>query len=479
MTAIKVPTTSDGLMEVLSDPAKVQEYFSEGAVKNGITKDFLDTYAKMARKSNPDTDEDMRTQVQSVLFDMIRDNGGGKKAMLDLGSSLSFRGGKPELTLTGEGAVAKGKGAVYNKASAGAQFERDVKADDRFGSIGEYCRAIREEARPSASKDRDVLLRKLNNVRAFQNSFGSEDPGAGGFLIPEVMRSELLQLALEESIVRSNATVIPMNTLRVPIPMVDETSHSTSLFGGVQFYWEEEGASITESNATFGRVQLEARKLSGYFTVPNELLADAPGFSAWFDQRVPAGLAWFEDVAFLTGDGAGKPMGCIGAQNPAYVQVDRKTTSALNWQDLVTMYSRMLPQSLKTAVWVCAIDVFPALAQITLATPGIWMGGYGAPTAANAPPINILGRPVYFTEKVGPNNSVGDISFVDFSYYLLGDRQSVSVASSEHVAFQQDKTAYKLIERVDGRPWVQSPLTPHNGSSATLTPYVGLSATHT
>lgn len=476
MTAIKVPTTSDGLMEVLSDPAKVREYFSEGSVKNGTTKEFLDAYAKQARYSNPDTDEDMRTQVQSIMFDMIRDNGGGRKPVGDLGKMLSFRGGRPELQLTGDRAVAKGRGAVYNKASAGAKFERDVKEEDRFASIGDYCRAIREEARPSASKDRDDLLRKLNNVRAFQNSFGSEDPGAGGFLIPEVMRSELLQLALEESVVRSRATVIPMSTLRVPIPMVDDTSHSTSVFGGVQFYWEEEAASITESAATFGRVQLEARKLSGYFTTPNELLADAPGFGAWFDQRVPAGLAWFEDVAFLTGNGAGKPLGCIGGPNPAYVEITRKTTSHVNWDDIRNMYARMLPQSLKSAVWIASIDTFPDLANMTLSgsAPGVWLGGYAAADASDAPPVSILGRPVFFTEKVGPLGSPGDLSFVDFSYYLIGDRQAVSVSSSEHVAFQQDKTAYKLIERVDGRPWVQTPLTPHNGSSSTLSPYVGI-----
>ena len=64
---------------------------------------------------------------------------------------------------------------------------------------------------------------------------------------------------------------------------------------------------------------LDAKKLTGFFKVPNELLADAPAFSGWFDSRIPAGLAWCEDVAFLTETGAGTPMGVIGAQNPAYM----------------------------------------------------------------------------------------------------------------------------------------------------------------
>lgn len=471
MTKINVPGTSEGLMEVLSDHAQLNTFFSASAVADGTTKEFLDAYAKHYVKKNPDTQDDLRTQVQSTLFDMIRENGGGSKPPVDL---FNFSTGRPQLSPGGTAAISKGKGALYNKNAPGAAFEASVKEEDRFGSIGEYMQAIREEARPTSTKNRAELLRKLENVRSFQNSFSSEDPGSGGFLIPEIMRSELLQLALEESLVRSRATVIPMSSLRVPVPTVDDTSHATSVFGGVQFYWTEEAASLTESTASFGRVVLDAKKLTGFFKVPNELLADAPAFSGWFDSRVPAGLAWFEDVAFLTESGVGTPLGVIGAQNPAYVSVTRTTSSHIKWADIVGMYARMLPTSLPNAVWIASIDSFPEIAQLSLSTPGIWMGGYNAATAADAPPVTIMGRPVYFTEKVTALGSLGDLSFVDLSYYLIGDRQAVSVASSDQFAFQSDQTAYRLIERVDGRPWVQSALTPHNGSSSTLSPYVGI-----
>jgi HK97 family phage major capsid protein len=173
----------------------------------------------------------------------------------------------------------------------------------------------------------------------------------------------------------------------------------------------------------------------------------------------------------------------VGAQNAAYVQVDRTTVETVKYADIVGMYARMLPTSLKNAIWIASIDVFPQLAQMSLSTPGVWMGGYNVPGVADAPPITIFGRPVYFTEKVpslinGGNGNTGDISFVDPTYYLIGDRQAISVAASEHAFFQNDQTAYRLTERVDGRPWLQSAITPHNGG-ASLSPYVGLSAAHT
>lgn len=479
---LTIPTTAEGLQEILTSPAKVKDYFSEGAVRNGVTKQFLDAYSAQYSRSNPDTVAHTREQVQAVVAEMLRDAGAGRR--LNLSNSVTFQNGKPTLTFSPDGtaAISKGKGAVYNRYSPGAQLEEKFKPEDRFGSIGEYLQAIQEEARPSARVNRKDLLAKLERIREFQNSFTEEDPGAGGFLVPEVMRSELLQLALEKSIVRSRATVIPMSTLRVPVPIVDDTSHVSSLFGGVVFYWTQEAASLTESQARYGRIQLEARKLTGFFKVPNELLADAPAFSAWFDSRVPEGLAWYEDLAFMTGDGAEKPQGFVSS--PGYVSIDRAATNSISYADIVTMYSRMLPTSLNNAVWIASIDSFPYLAQLTgpSGNPGIWLGGWAARDASDAPPINILGRPVYFTEKVPATTTAGgaagDLSFVDLSYYLIGDRQSVSVASSEHFVFQNDQTAFRLIERVDGRPWLQTALTPHNGGP-TLSAYVGLSATHT
>jgi len=467
MTKIVIPTGSAELEEMLNTPQVLKNVMSDPDTR----KEFLSKYAVVTMEKDGSLKQQISEQLQLGMAEFVRENGLGGGHPLNRAGLVN---GKPGLSADGTPVISRGKGAVYNKYSPGAGFEATFKAEDRFGSIGEYCQAIREEARPTSNPGRKTLLQKLENVRSFQNSFGSEDPGAGGFLVPEIMRSELLQLALEESIVRSRATVIPMSTLRVPIPTVDDTSHVSSLFGGVEYYWAEESSSLTESQASFGRVVLDAKKLTGFFKVPNELLADAPAFSGWFDTRVPAGLAWSEDVAFLTETGAGTPMGCIGAQNPSYVQAARAGANLIAWADIVGMYARMLPQSLSTAVWIASIDTFPQLALMSQTNPGIWLGGWAARDASDAPPVNIMGRPVIFTEKVPKLGTVGDISFVDLSYYLIGDRQAMAISASEHYAFQNDQTAYRIIERVDGRPWLQSALTPHNGSTSTLSAFVGL-----
>ena len=91
--------------------------------------------------------------------------------------------------------------------------------------------------------------------------------------------------------------------------------------------------------------------------------------------------------------------------------------------------------------------------------------------------MQLLGPPIYITEKVPANDATNDLSLVDFSHYLIGDRQVIQADSSPHFKFSSDKTAYKILERVDGRPWVNTALTPRNNSSNTLSPYVGVGPT--
>ncbi|TMC47286.1 MAG: phage major capsid protein, partial [Chloroflexi bacterium] len=79
------------------------------------------------------------------------------------------------------------------------------------------------------------------------------------------------------------------------------------------------------------------------------------------------------------------------------------------------------------------------------------------------------------SEKVGPLGTPGDVAFIDPKYYLIGDRMEMQVSASEHYKFANDKTAYRVVSRVDGRPWLQSPITPKNGGP-TLSPVVLLAA---
>jgi HK97 family phage major capsid protein len=300
-------------------------------------------------------------------------------------------------------------------------------------------------------------------------------PSEGGFLVPETLRAELLRVSLESSVVRKRARVIPMETLRVPIPMLDSTTNNGSVFGGMIAYWTEESAALTESLARFGRVMLEANKLTGFAIAPNELLTDSLlSYVALIDQLWPEALAFFEDLGFIRGTGVGEPLGFLN--NPATVVVPKQTgqpAATIMWENVVAMYSRMLPASLNRAVWYVSPDTFPQLATMALSVgtggSAVWLNN-----GVSGPPATILGRPVEISEKFNTVGTQGDIVFADPGYYIIGDRQQMSARSSEEYRFANDQTAFRIIERVTGRPWIQSAITPANGSTNTLSPFVEL-----
>lgn len=453
MTASTViPTSATELEEMLSDSAKMQELFKDTA-KFG---EFITNYARTSMEKDQSIATQVKEETQRVLRDWLKETGGGAGVPLDLAPESPFP---------------SPRNALYSKKAPGAAVDKAKLFEDHtefFASIWHGNRT------PEAA----AMQNKLHEIR---NAFGSTVPSDGGFLIPETLRSDLLRVALETAVVRPRARVVPMDSLTVPFPTIDSTSNASNVYGGVTAFWTEEAAALTESSAKFGRVKLEAKKLTAYTEVPNELFTDSiVSLQMFIDEVFPEALAWFEDIAFMRGSGVGEPLGFLNAA--AAVEVAKETSQAADtilWANIVKMFSRMLPTSIGRAVWIAHIDTFPQLAQMShtvknvAGTENVGGGPIWLNDGTVGPPMAILGRPVFFTEKAETVGDAGDLNFVDLGYYLIGDRQSISAMTSPHFKFQNDQTAIRFIERVDGRPWIQSAITPNKGSN-TLTPFVKL-----
>jgi HK97 family phage major capsid protein len=443
---IAIPTEQSELEELLSDKTKVQALQTEGQFL-----DVIKAYAKNVAQKDTDLAEQVKTETQRILAEYLRENGDNK--------ALS------RLSKEGADAVTTTARAHFSPKAQGAKFSAEAYG----GSLSQFLLDISPKAYMTAE-----LAAKRENLKNAAASSG--EPASGGFLVPEAFRAELLSLSLEASVVRPRARIVPMETSRVIYPYIDDTSHATNVFGGVQGYWTPESGQMTDVAASFGRLALEAWKLTAFANVPNELIADsAVSFEAFIRSTFPQALAYFADVAFLSGSGAGQPLGILTAGNGARVSVAKETNQPADtivWENLVKMYARMLPQSLGSAVWVVSPDVFPELATMALSV-GTGGGPVWLSNGVGGPPATILGRPVIISEKVENLGDKGDINFIDFSYYLVGDRQAMTVASSEHFRFQNGETSFKFVERLDGRPWLQSALTPRNGGP-TLSPFVTL-----
>lgn len=335
-----------------------------------------------------------------------------------------------------------------------------------------------EVVRGLAGYAKAVYLREHNMGLddAIVKALGESSGATGGFFVPIEFKPELLRLVIEGQVVRPRATIIPMTTDTAWIPRIRDTSHVGSIHGGVAGTWTKENTTLTQNEPRAGQVQLIPKKFSDYILVANELIQDsAIAIPALLGVVLREGLGFFEDISAISGNGSGQMLGY--QSSPALISVTRNTTSHIKYADLTAMYSRMFPASVNRGVWVCSPACFPDLANLSVpvGTGGsaVWITNYT--TAVGAPPATIFGRPLIISEKVPTLGTANDITFCDFSYYLIGDRMTMALTTSEHVAFAADQTAFRIIERLDGQPWIDSALTPNNGG-ATLSAFVGLAA---
>lgn len=164
----------------------------------------------------------------------------------------------------------------------------------QFKSFGEFLATVKD-------KPNDGRL-----VKALSEGTDS----LGGFLVPQQFAKQILMNSLEKAIIRRFATVIPMASDTINIPKVTDTTHASDVYGGLVGVWVEESGSATVDEPTFGQLKLIAKKLLLYTETSNELLADsAIALEALILKLFGDTLAYYEDQAFIDGDGVGKPLG--------------------------------------------------------------------------------------------------------------------------------------------------------------------------
>jgi HK97 family phage major capsid protein len=267
--------------------------------------------------------------------------------------------------------------------------------------------------------------------------------------------------------------VVPMAARSIQVPYLDATNvptaGDTAYYGGLVARWAEEAATENETEPLFRQLELVAHELAGYSLMSNALLEDNGIALEELLVRIFGGaIAWFEDYAFLRGDGVGKPLGVSNA--PAAISVTRNGANAFVLIDAGKMLAKLLPGwSAKTTCWVVHPSVLAQLVLMVSTAAGVgWLDNL-----RDNIPMQLLGLPVCISEKLPALGTAKDVLLVDFRHYLIGDRKQVEVAYSEHFKFTNNQGTWRFVHRVDGQPWLRNVITLSDATS-TVSPYVYL-----
>lgn len=133
--------------------------------------------------------------------------------------------------------------------------------------------------------------------KAREKALGTADPTAGGFLVPNQISADVIELLRPAAVVRSlGPNVIPMPNGKLEIPRI--TAGATAAYVG-------ENANITKSEERFGLLRLAFRKLACVVPISNDLIRHAsPNADMIVRDDVVRALASREDKAFLRDNGS-------------------------------------------------------------------------------------------------------------------------------------------------------------------------------
>lgn len=138
--------------------------------------------------------------------------------------------------------------------------------------------------------------------------------------------------------------------------------------------------------------------------------------------------------------------------HPGVTHIDRVEAGRIRFEDLLNMSSELPNMFDSGAVWMMKKEVFNSLRKQKddQGRPVIDLGG-GYNDFSQGIAGYIIGYPVIMSDyKTAALGSEGDVVLGDWKHYFIGERSSISIEMSRHVAFQHNRTAFRCTSRLGG-----------------------------
>ncbi|MFQ5834318.1 MAG: phage major capsid protein [bacterium] len=310
------------------------------------------------------------------------------------------------------------------------------------------------ESAPNSNKGSEFSFARFYNAIAHKNmnlapyefkALGESTGSGGGFIVPEEYLGDLRDRITAQSVVRGMGPTV--------YPMVSDTLLVPKITGGATAVWVGENAQITESQNTFGQLQLIAKLLAALVKVSNQLISDSnPAVETAVRKDTVKVLALAEDIAFLGGSGsANQPTGIINTTGVAEVTLGANGATPTFDNIYDTLYQVELANGVASG-WVMHPRTKNTLTKIKDSN-GQYI--YNVSPSIKEPDT-LVGLPVKLTTQVPINLTVGSSS--DCSYVIcaqwdeavIGERAGIEFAAdTSGTAFEFYQTWIRAIERID------------------------------
>lgn len=327
---------------------------------------------------------------------------------------------------------------------------------DKTKSFGQYCQLVyKSMASNTESNTRAEACKALETV--YKSTQQVADGTLGGYLVPQEFIEQLIEMP-------GYPTEFSKRTVRVPItgsgqvmlPALDQSitpdgNGQTSANAGVNVFWSKESDDAQETNAKFRAIEMNPNRLTAYIPVSNHLLRSSPmGVDSIVRRLFQNQVNAKREHSYLLGNGVGKPLGQLHANNPAIQSVTRGTASEINWVDVCKMWQELPASSQASAIWLVGQKAIAGLLQLEDGA------GHNVfhPSAQMGVNMKLIDRPVFVSEFLSALGTAKDLALVDPSLYYVAETLQPTISISEHVRFLKDESVFRMDFWADGQPAV-------------------------
>lgn len=346
--------------------------------------------------------------------------------------------------------------ALFTTVAAGSAGrtigELNPEATGGFRSLTEFAVSVRRHFGGAGTDERLSVAASDPNING--GSAGE------GFMVPPEYRQQIWEIVLDPVDLLGRVDLEPTNSNSVLMPKDETTPWGTT---GVQAFWRAEAGAMTSSKLTTDGELVKLNELYAFVAASDELLSDAPRLQNRLTKKSGAAIRWKANDSIVWGDGVGKPKGLMKAGALKTIAKDSgQAAASLSVSNLANMRASLLGSG-KDAFWLASSETLPQLMQLTIGNQPVWTPpGDGM---QDAPAGRIMGLPLLFTEHCQTLGTLGDILLIDGMGYGAANKVGggLDFASSIHLYFDQNLTAFRWTFRLAGQPYLSAPVSPPTG----------------
>lgn len=326
------------------------------------------------------------------------------------------------------------QGEIFRKQASRFQTLKDDESVDEFSKFMiDFVKAVKFND-PAARAD----LQKFYEEYGQKTTMVAGTDANGGYLVPDEFAMDIVDLGRDRTFALNNCRIIPMSSDKILLPR-ELTLASVN--------WIAESSQMTQGEPTLANVQLDAKNLTGFAIITNQLLSDsAVDIVSMLSEMFGYGTALELDNQVLAG--TGNP--CSGVLTAAagfsvVMSTGLTNFSSVTFDNFVDLIDK-IPEGLDRNMKI----IFNKSIKAAVRKLKDSNNRYLLNEPGDGTPPNIWEVP-YITSSKGTKTTTASTSFAvcgNFDYFFIGRRAGgMTLDVDPYGLFDYNQTRFRMVTR--------------------------------